>query len=103
MSDFLDFLRQYPNVLDTIGVVGFVTYIVGFKLVQMGHLCGNGIGFAAINVIAACLVLVSLIGAFNLASFLIQVSYIAIGLYGIAWRLNRRRRDLGMTATRISA
>ncbi|QGX99240.1 hypothetical protein EI983_13585 [Roseovarius faecimaris] len=92
MSEFIEFLRAYPETLQTIGVVGFLTYIIGFKLVQTGHLCGNGVGFALTNVIAACLVLVSLVGAFNLASFLIQVSYILIGLYGIGMRLAKARR-----------
>jgi len=83
----LEVLRTYPDLLNTIGVIGFLTYITGFQLVQTGHMCGNGIPYALTNVMAASLVLVSLIAAFNLASFLIQVSFIAIGLYGVARKL----------------
>lgn len=92
MSDFIILLRAYPEALQTVGVIGFLTYIIGFKLVQTGHLCGNGVGYALTTVIAACLVLISHVGAFNLASFLIQVSYIAIGLFGIGMRLVKARR-----------
>ncbi len=92
MTYFLEYMRTFPNALEAIGVVGFLTYIIGFKLVQTGHICGNGMAFAMTNVVAASLVLVSLVGAFNLASFLIQISYIAIGLFGIGLRLRKSRR-----------
>ncbi len=91
MSDFITFLQGHPDVLETLGVIGFLTYIAGFKLVQTGYICGNGIAYSATNVVAAVLVLLSLVTAFNLASFLIQVSYIGIGLYGIAIRTGRGR------------
>lgn len=101
MTDFIVLLRAYPEALQTIGVIGFLTYLFGFKLVQTGHLCGNGVGYALTTVIAACLVLISLVGAFNLASFLIQVSYIAIGLVGIGMRLARARHAHPDGDTRI--
>ncbi len=93
MIEFLDYLRAFPDTLEAIGVVGFLTYIIGFKLVQTGHICGNGTTYALTNVIAASLVLISLVGAFNLASFLIQISYIAIGLFGIGLRIRKARES----------
>ena len=103
MIEFIEFLQRYPDILQAVGVVGFLAYIIGFKLVQTRHICGNGIPFALINVVAACLVLVSLIGAFNLASFLIQISYIAIGLFGIALRLMNGRRNGVVAETELVA
>ncbi|MEP6021448.1 MAG: hypothetical protein ABJ251_23490 [Paracoccaceae bacterium] len=83
----LEFLQNYPEVTNGIGVVGFVVYIGSFSLVQAGHICGNGMAYALTNVVAASLVLLSLINAFNIASFLIQISFITIGLYGAGRKL----------------
>ncbi|MCV6586869.1 MAG: hypothetical protein OIF47_15165 [Marinibacterium sp.] len=84
-------LLRYPTLLQLIGIVGFITYVIGFGLVQHEKICGNGIGYPASKVFAALCVLVSLVGAFNLASCLIQLSYIVIGLYGIAVRRKKAR------------
>ena len=99
----MDFLQNYPDVTNAIGVVGFVVYIAGFSLVQAGHICGNGMAYALSNVVAATLVLTSLVNAFNIASFLIQVSFITTGLYGTFRKLygrkyeTERAADLGQT------
>ena len=86
MSEIIEVLREYPQVLQAVGVCGFVLYVSAFSAIQNGYLCGNGIVFSINQVIAATCVLISLIGAFNLASFLIQVSYIGIGIYGVSLR-----------------
>ena len=44
------------------------------------------------NVTAACLVLLSLVVAFNLSSALIQISWIAIGLFGLGRRYYQNNR-----------
>lgn len=89
-----DFLSAYPGLTDAIGVAGFVTYIISFCLVQTGRLCGNSVAFAVANVVAAAFVLISLVNAFNMASFLIQISFISIGLCGI-WRKLRQGQNGG--------
>ncbi|MCY4334203.1 MAG: hypothetical protein OXC60_05965 [Litoreibacter sp.] len=88
-----DFLSAYPGLTDAIGVAGFITYIISFCLVQTGRLCGNSVAFAAANVVAAAFVLVSLINAFNVASFLIQISFISIGLCGILRKLRQGKNN----------
>lgn len=81
-----------------IGLLGFLTYLGSFAALQAKILNGNGSIYALLNVIAASLVLLSLTEAFNLASALIQISWIAIGLAGLSWRAHRayqeRARDL---------
>ncbi len=84
-------MLTYPHLLQMIGVVGFLTYVIGFGLVQNERICGNGMFYPASKVFAAICVLISLVGAFNLASCLIQLSYIVIGLYGIAVRFKKGR------------
>ncbi|MEM7471396.1 MAG: hypothetical protein AAF340_08590 [Pseudomonadota bacterium] len=85
-------------VLQSAGVLGFLTYMGGFAALQMGRLDGNGVFYALTNVVGAVFVLISLVSAFNPlllptsvggASMLIQISWITIGLVGI-WRRFRR-------------
>ena len=93
MQSVVELIQSYPDLAQTIGVIGFMIYISCFFSVQSGKLCGNGILFPTLQVIAAICVLTSLASAYNLASFMIQTSYIAIGLFGIALRLRRVRTN----------
>lgn len=86
MSDIILSLRQYPEVLQIIGVIGFSLYITAFTLLQTGRICGNSIGYTCFVISAASCVLISLISAFNLAAFLIQASYVSLGLLGLSRR-----------------
>ena len=69
-----------------IGIAGFLTYLAAFGALQMRLIDGNGMLYAIMNILAASFVLVSMIEAFNLASALISVSWIIIGLIGLIWR-----------------
>ena len=73
-----------------LGVAGFFAYLGSFAALQFNLLDGNSTIYSVMNVIAASLVLVSLFDQFNLASALIQSSWILIGLSGLALRLWRR-------------
>jgi len=64
-----------------------LAYLWVFAAVQFGWMDGNGAAYAAGNVLAASLVAVSLLAEFNLASALIQGSWIVIGVVGISLRL----------------
>ena len=75
-------------LLQAIGVTGFFFYVGGFAALQMGLLDGNGRTYTVTNILGASLVLISLISAFNIASFLIQVCWILFGLYGL-WARNQ--------------
>lgn len=73
-----------------IGIMGFMAYTAGFAGQQFGFIHGDSRAFSIINIVAATLVLVSLTEAFNLASALIQVSWIIIGAIGLTLRTLRR-------------
>ncbi|MFT5799537.1 MAG: hypothetical protein ACI84R_003614 [Candidatus Azotimanducaceae bacterium] len=103
MLELIETLRQFPQVLQTIGVFGFLLYVGAFSAIQSGYLCGNGILFPVNQVVAATCVLIGLAGAFNLASFLIQVSYIGIGMYGIIKRRRRERSNVSRFSSRYSS
>ncbi|MEP2718889.1 hypothetical protein [Pseudophaeobacter sp.] len=91
MSELLFLLRQHPEMLQFIGVIGFSLYITAFTLLQTGRICGNSVGYTCFVVTAASCVLVSLVSAFNLAAFLIQASYVCLGLFGLMRRYVIRR------------
>lgn len=97
MSDFLDLMRAYPDLLQASGVLGSVIYVGGFALVQSGRTCGNGSAYSASKIVAAVLVLVSLVGAFNLGAFLIQIGFIGFGLWGLLRQSASKARVISVT------
>ncbi|MDA9208459.1 hypothetical protein N9O61_06210, partial [Octadecabacter sp.] len=62
-----------------------------FAALQFNVIQGQGLMYPALNVLAASLVLASLTVEFNLASALIQISWIVIGCAGIFIRLAKTR------------
>ena len=80
------------NLLALVGVAGFVFYMLAYALLQLGKISGQGYCYVILNMLAAILVLISLIHQFNLASLLIQLSWIMISLIGLA-RISRKRRS----------
>lgn len=86
MSSVLEQIQQMP-ILTALGVVGFVSYLIGYAGVQSGSLDGNGVLYALTNLVGASLVLVSLAEAFNLASALISVTWIVVSVAGIGRQL----------------
>lgn len=83
-------MAPYHSGFQLLGALGSLIYVGGYLLVQCGHICGNSVTFTASKLLAACLVLSSLGTAFNLPAFLIQISFIAISLYGLWFRLSGR-------------
>lgn len=74
------------DIYTAAGLAGFVAYVAAYGLVQMNKLDGNSSAYSVINIVAAALVLVSLYRDFNLASALIQVTWISLGLIGMLLR-----------------
>lgn len=78
-------LNVIANLLGLIGV-GFI--LTAYLLSQMGKLLPNQLQFPVINLIGAVLILISLLFSWNLPSFVIEVAWLLISLYGI-WRIMR--------------
>ncbi|MDV7142943.1 hypothetical protein R3X27_09615 [Tropicimonas sp. TH_r6] len=97
MLDFVPISDHLPIVLQISGVIGSFIYVGGFALVQCDRACGNGTAYAVSKIIAACLVLLSLVGAFNLGAFLIQIGFIWFGLWGL-WRRPARSTGVAFPA-----
>ena len=76
------------------GYGGVAFYLSSYGLLQLGMLKGNSYTYAALNALAASLVLVSLFRNWNLFSAIIQVSWITLSIIGIArvWVLTNMLR-----------
>lgn len=95
------------SIFQLIGVAGFFVYMFAFGAVQFDWLNGSSAFYSVCNIVAASLVAVSLIADFNLASALIQGSWIMIGATGLIlrWRKHsaphsafRTSSNFGMTS-----
>lgn len=74
------------NLLDVqmlAGLMGVALYLGAYALLQFRYISGTGYTYPFLNGAAALCVMISLIRDFNIASLLIQISFIAISIYGI--------------------
>ena len=84
------FLSIPPQVFNYIGIVGFGVYVLAYQLLNTGRLDSKSDGYFWLNLLAASLVLIGLAHAFNLASALIQMFWIAISVHAIVSRQRRK-------------
>jgi paired small multidrug resistance pump len=77
---------------DWVGLVGTLMVLVAFFLLQAGRVVGTGIVYQLLNLFGAAGVLVSLVGSFNPAVFLLEFIWVLISAYGIARTLRARGR-----------
>ena len=83
---------------DWAGFVGVLLVLLAFLLLQAHRLNGNGLTYQLMNVLGALGVTLSLVfGSFNLSAFLLELAWMAIGVYGIV-RGARRRAGKGTAA-----
>ena len=84
MQDVLADLAADDSFYAWLGILGVGFYISSYLLLQVGLLRGSSYTYTAMNLLGASLVLLSLMSAFNLASAIIQVTWIVISLFGLA-------------------
>ncbi len=73
-----------PIIADIIGVIGTFLVVGAYLLLQLEKLDSKGLTFNVMNLSGAIFLLISLCINFNLASFIIELFWIAascIGLY----------------------
>ncbi len=80
---------------DLVGTTGVVMILVAYFLAQTQRVSSQSLGYSAINLVGSVLIAISLLYDFNLASFIIEVAWISISLYGIV-----RARRVAHDATR---
>ena len=77
------------SISDLIGLIGVGCVLLAYFLLQLERVRGDSVSYLLLNLVGACLLLVSLMVTFNLASFVIEICWLAISLFGLgklAWR-----------------
>ncbi len=76
---------------DVVGNLGVACIVIAYFLNLSGKLTIRDVSYSVINLIGAVLITYSLMFSFNLSSFVIEMFWIAISLYGIVnWFRNRK-------------
>jgi len=68
---------------DVVGTGGVVLILVAYFMLQTARWSGQTVGYSVVNLIGSLMITVSLVFDFNLSSFIIEVAWIAISIYGI--------------------
>jgi predicted membrane protein len=79
-----------PWFIDTIGMLGTLLVVIAYYLLQLERTDPKGLTYNMINLVGAVLLLFSLCFHFNLASFVIEIFWIAASLIGL-WKYHRRQ------------
>ncbi|WP_300435992.1 hypothetical protein [uncultured Mameliella sp.] len=99
MIDFLSTAKP-EDVFRAVGLCGFFLYVGVYAALSFRLVTGDCLSYFVGNTAAASLVLIGLSHEFNLASALIQVFWISIGIAAIVLRLLRRASDRRAEAAR---
>lgn len=79
------------GLYDILGVTGSLIIIVAYFATQQGWVHASDWRFPFANLIGAALILVSLMVAWNLAAFVMEIFWLAISIYGLARCASARR------------
>jgi hypothetical protein len=77
------------GLLDFVGNVGVLTLMVTYLLLQLDKLT-NGLTYSILNALGAGLIVISLLGNFNLSAFLVEAFWVLISFVGIYRHLRRK-------------
>ena len=72
------------GIYDSLGVLGSLIIIAAYFATQRGWVEASDWRFPLANLIGALLILLSLMFAWNLAAFVMEIFWIAISIYGLA-------------------
>ncbi|MEW9623083.1 CBU_0592 family membrane protein [Rhodanobacter geophilus] len=79
---------------DWAGYIGVLLVLLAYFLLQARKLHGHKLAYQLMNILGAFGVLLSLtFGSFNWSAFLLEVAWIAIGIYGIARGVQLKRTE----------
>jgi len=71
------------DIYQWIGFIGMIFIVYAYFLLQTNQVTNSSTKFQMLNLFGSSLLIISLIVHFNLGSFLIEVFWIMITLYGI--------------------
>ncbi len=80
------------TLYDVLGIGGVVVILVAYLLLQLDKLSAQDWRYSAANGAGALLILISLFFSFNLASFIIEIAWLLISIFGLFKALSSRQR-----------
>lgn len=75
------------------GFIGMAFVVVAYLFLQINKYTIKSLEYQLLNLIGAILLLISLFVHFNLGSFIIEIFWIIITIYGIAVNLKDKKTD----------
>ena len=75
-----NWLHLYSN---SIGIIGVTLVLAVYLLLQLNRLSQSSLVFSLVNLIGSVMILVSLCYHWNLASFIIEIAWLMISLFGV--------------------
>jgi len=82
------------DLFQIIGFLGMICVVGAYLLLQLQIVSNENLSFQIINLIGAILLIISLCIHFNLGSFLIEIFWIIITLFGI-YKIYKKGRNNG--------
>lgn len=79
------------DIFQFIGFLGMICIVLAYFLLQIGKMSSEDLSYQFVNLIGAILLIISLLVHFNLGSFLIEVFWVFITIYGIIKIYKKRR------------
>jgi len=77
-------------IIDIIGILGVAIVVVTYFLLQSEKIDSKGFLYSFLNAFGSLLIMYSLLYNWNLASFVIEIFWILISLYGLRrWYRNK--------------
>ena len=80
------------HLFDLVGFIGVLLIVVAYLLLQLDKLPSSSPKYSLLNAAGALLIIVSLVFAFNLSAFIVEVFWFLISLLGL-WRSLVYRKD----------
>ncbi|MCC3862045.1 CBU_0592 family membrane protein [Pseudemcibacter aquimaris] len=78
-------------IFDIIGMTGVVMILVVYSLVQLDRMDVKSLLYSLVNALGAIFILISLTVSFNMASFVIEIAWLMISLFGIFQAIKKSR------------
>ncbi len=79
------------DIFQWIGFIGMVFVVIAYLLLQVNKYTIKSLQYQLLNLVGAILLLISLFVHFNLGSFIIEIFWIIITLYGIVINLKKKK------------
>ena len=82
------------DIFQLIGFIGMLFVVYAYFLLQDEKVTSISLKYQILNLAGAVLLILSLLVHFNLGSFMIEIFWIAITIYGIVKNCNKKKKKI---------